>query len=257
MYSFFVGLLQPYLLLHLLVWLAVLNLWRKRRETRRRLLVLVVPLFALTLMSIPAAGYLAQGTLEWQYPALDHLPDDAEAIVVLGGWILPADEARTQFLPGSDSLYRCLHAARLYRQKAGGGIPVLVCGGKVDPSEPGPPVAEPMADFLRGQGVREDDLLLEVQSRSTHENAVEARRLLEARGIRRIVLVTDGCHMVRSERCFRKQGFEVLASPCGRQPAALEITLFTFLPDVHVPPLWGHVCHEWVGLVWYWVQGRI
>ena len=50
MYRTVVQLLEPYPLVCLLLALALLNLWRKRRETRRRLVLLTIPVVGLVLL---------------------------------------------------------------------------------------------------------------------------------------------------------------------------------------------------------------
>src|SRR6516165_2523945 len=89
MYEFLVELLQPYALLYLLTGLAILNLWHRRRDSRRRLILLSVAFITLTAVSIPAVAHLALGTLEWQYEPADHRPERAGAIVVLACGVLP------------------------------------------------------------------------------------------------------------------------------------------------------------------------
>src|SRR5207237_2675856 len=108
--------------------------------------------------------------------------------------------------------HRCLYAAELYR--AAGHCPVVVTGGRMNgPSEPS--CAQVMRTFLTGLGVSEADITTEDDSQTTYENATNTRKLLEARGVRRVVLVTDAAHMFRAERCFRKQGLEVVPAPCN------------------------------------------
>src|SRR6516165_8195266 len=85
MYEFFTQLLQPFTLLWFVLLLAVINLWRKRRETRRRLLLVTIPFALLTVLSLPWVSYLALGSLEWQTDPLEEIPPDVQAVVVLGG----------------------------------------------------------------------------------------------------------------------------------------------------------------------------
>src|SRR5271166_5833333 len=117
MYRLLVDLAQPTVLLGLLSLLALANLWRKRRETRRRLLLMTVPLVLLALWCTPVVSYLALGSLEWAYPPLEERPNDAEAIVVLSGYARVLDPAGKQVELGEDTLYRCLRAAEVYHQR--------------------------------------------------------------------------------------------------------------------------------------------
>ncbi len=59
--------------------------------------------------------------------------------------------------------------------------------------------------FLDGLGPGErDSIILEKASKSTYENAVECRRLLEEKGYSSIVLVTSAYHMKRAYLIFRR-----------------------------------------------------
>ena len=254
MYRFLVDLLQPFLLLYLLTALALDNLWRKRRDKPGRLLLVTVPLAALAVACTPAVAYLALGSLEWHYPPQYDRPHDAEAIVVLGGSMLSPDEVRLRAELGEDSLYRCLHAVRLYHQ--GEPCPIVVSGGNVDPDTPGPALAEVMRDFLLEQGVAEADLLMEDQSRNTYENAAKTSPLLRRRGIDKIVLVTDATHLLRAPRCFRAQGFEVAPSGCRYRATRFEWSLFEFLPSPYAAQHIQRALHEWLGMTWYWLSGK-
>ena len=122
--------LTPMALLHLAVLLAIVRLWRKQKECRRRLRWVAVPFLLLTLLNSPPAAYLALGSLEWPYPPSDEVPRDAGAIVVLAGSVRPPDRVRTRPELGPSTLYRCLHAAALHR--AAPDLPVLVSGGELD-----------------------------------------------------------------------------------------------------------------------------
>src|SRR5262249_35557498 len=147
-----------------------------------------VPFLALTLISLPVVGCLALGSLEWRYPPLKSRPAHAGAIVVLSAGIKPADDVRLRDELSDHSLFRCLHAADLYRQ--GPPIPVLVTGGHADPRETALPDGVLMSEFLERQGLDRADLIVEAEARSTYENALECRKLLERRRIREIIVVT-------------------------------------------------------------------
>jgi uncharacterized SAM-binding protein YcdF (DUF218 family) len=254
-YEFINALLAPFTLFYLLTLAALLNLWRRPRAKRGRLLLLTVVFVGLTVVCHPTVAYLALGSLEWRYPPVDEWPEDLQAVVVLSAGLLPPDGPRTRAELDADSLQRCLHAARLYHQ--GPGCKVIVSGGKVDPDTPGPPVARVMADFLIQMGVKESDLVIEDTSRTTYENAVECAKLLQEGRIDRAVLVTDAVDMYRAERCFRKQGVDLIPSPCHYRATSYQFTLLGLLPNPEAARNCYRVWHEWLGTVWYWWHGRI
>jgi uncharacterized SAM-binding protein YcdF (DUF218 family) len=255
MYRFVVDtLLQPYFVLLTLTGLFLLRLWWRRTESRKRLWCVTIPFMLLWVISTPAVSFFALGTLEWAYPERYDRPESIDAIVVLGGYVDPPNETRPHAELGCDSLSRCLHAAKLYRD--GPECPVVLTGGDMEPDEPGPTIAEAMGQFLAQYGIPERDLLLETKSESTYENATETRKLLESRDVRRIVLVTGAIHLRRAEMCFRKQGFEVVPSGCSYSASQFEWSVSMFLPSLGAAGAVDSVLHEWLGIIYYRMLGR-
>lgn len=253
MYHLVVDLLQPFVFLYLLAALVLFKLWRQRSEQRRLLLVLTAALCALFVCSTPLVSYFALGSLEWSYPPQEHRPEDAQAIVILAGYVRPANEVRRQPELGTDTLYRCLEGAEVYHQ--GQPCPVLVSGGRVEDAQP--LFAPLMRDFLVKLGVPASNILIEDRSQSTWENAVESRKLLAKRGIQKIVLVTDAAHLLRAERCFRNQGMEVAPWGCRYRATEFSLELRNFLPSPKGGGGLLDATHEWLGLAWYRLRGRI
>ena len=114
----------------------------------------------------------------------------ADAIVVLG-------------CRGPAALRRRLEIGiRLFEQVA---APLLVLsGGGRDPPE-----AELMRRAALAHGVPPVAVLVEPASRNTSENARETARLLSARGLRSVLLVSDRAHLLRAAVLFRIAGLRV------------------------------------------------
>jgi uncharacterized SAM-binding protein YcdF (DUF218 family) len=257
MYQLLIKILDPFLLLFLVSALGVANLWRPIPATRLRLWLATVPFLALVFVCLPATAHFALGALEWRYPPCLRRPADVEAIVVLSGYLRPPDPKHGRFHPELwyDSADRCRLAAHLYHD----GSPCLVVatGGRTEAESLGPSLAQAMKEFLVEQGVPARDVLVEEKSLSTYENASYTAPLLNQRGIRRIAVVTDATHLWRAEQCFRAQGFEV--TPCGAHYRATEFTWspLTFLPSPSAAADMNRVWHEWLGMAWYWMRGRV
>ena len=258
MYALIHFLLQPFMILSLVCGLAIANLWRCRRESRARLLWVTVPYVLLVGFSLPIVAGVATAVLESRFDPLARRPHDIEAIVVLGGYVSrPAHRGLEPEL-GSDTALRCIRAAALYRD--GDPVPVVASGRLFWEQQEGQEVEQPslaavMGRVLRHLGVAGEDLILEQVSTDTWENAVESAGLLKARGIQRVLVVTDATHLPRAVACFRAQGMSVV--PAGRGYQEHRLSVASFLPSHYAPERNQEVFHEIIGFLWYWVRGRI
>jgi uncharacterized SAM-binding protein YcdF (DUF218 family) len=106
---------------------------------------------------------------------------------------------------GPEALRRRLEIGiRLFER---GAAPLLVLSGGGN----GPlPEAEIMRRAAIAHGVSETALLIDSASRATVENARETARLLSARGLRSVMLVSDRVHLPRAALLFRLAGLRVV-----------------------------------------------
>jgi hypothetical protein len=63
--------------------------------------------------------------------------------------------------------------------------------------------------------------------------------------------------MPRAVRCFRKQGLVVTPSPCRHRATEFCFCAASLLPDPRAAAACAEAAHEWLGLAWYWLCGRI
>jgi uncharacterized SAM-binding protein YcdF (DUF218 family) len=229
----------------------------RARATGRARTILILAFILLFLWSWMPAAWLFSATLEWLYPPLPETRLDAEAMVVLGAGSYTSNRSLPVPLLAEDSYARCRYAAWLY-QKLNLSIPVVVSGGIVGAGVSGKEtsLAKLMADVLVAHGVNRDVILLEPDSLSTYENAVNTARLLHGLRLSRILLVTGGAHMLRAERCFRKQGLAVIPAPCCLYTRSALFDRWSMVPGPRAMRQNEAILHEWVGLAWYWLSGR-
>lgn len=128
--------------------------------------------------------------------------EPAEAIVVLGAGVWPGG------VLSDNSMRRALQGILLQRK---GLAPLLIFSGP--PRDEGPAESEIRAKLAQDLGISPGVILTEVEARTTREEAVRSGMLLQERGLRRILLVTDAHHMVRARVLFEQAGFEVLPAP--------------------------------------------
>lgn len=221
--------------------------WHFRAASRRSRSFLVVALLATLLFAWPPIAWLASGTLEWWYAAVATPTLEADAIVVLSGYVTKADGVPPLQLLAEDSYVRCQHAVWLYKNWR--EVPILICGGKGR--------AEIMRDELLTRGIPAEDVLLETESTSTYENARFGAIVLKDRGIEQIALVTEAHHMLRSELCFQHQGLHVVPAPCAFRASKFIFWPGMFLPGGQAISENEETVHEWLGILWYWSRGYL
>lgn len=130
----------------------------------------------------------------------------ADVIIVLGSGL------RRDGRPG-DALYRrSLRAAELYTQ---GYAPNMICTGGQTSGYPRSE-ADACREILEANGVPAATIMLDDRSRSTEENALNSRTIMEAQGWEDAVLVSDSFHMLRAEWIFEMQGLTVYSNPVPR-----------------------------------------
>lgn len=187
-----------------LLLIAIVGLFLINRRPRLARICLIVGIGSLWLLSTPLIAVALEKLAEG-YPALDRsIPSGAQAIVILGGG------GQRAFAPeyggaaaGAILLERLSYGAYLAHKT---GLPILVTGFRIE--------AGAMRDTLqRNFGVT--PRWVDATSFDTFENASHSVALLEADGIRRIILVTHGTHMRRSVHEFTGAGIEVVPAPVG------------------------------------------
>lgn len=229
------------------------------RPARRRAFAGVGLCVLLVASCGPVARSLGR-SLEWQYPPSAD-PPHADAIVLLGGFTMPARPPRQRIELDQDG-NRLLGALALYR--AGKAPMLYVAGGRLDVFETLGPEAPDIAALLGELGVPKDALVLETSSRNTYENAAEAKRMLGPRGVRRILLVTSALHMPRAAGLFRHQGFDVIpyatdfhVVELGQDESGGAWSLLDFVPRATSLAYTTRILREWLGIAVYRARGLI
>ena len=197
----FATLIYPSGWIFLLTLLGVCLLLIKRSRTGQMALVAALLIYLVGASPIVARQLIK--SLEQNYPPLDPANAPyADAIVLLGGGLdIPIPPRKTpQLVSGSDRLWQ---AAQLYN--AGRAPYLVIAGGNVFSLPDFEGEAHYIAEVLIAWGVPRDNILLETDSRTTHQNATNIAPILNALEVRTILLVTSAYHMKRSLGTFRQQ----------------------------------------------------
>lgn len=205
---------------------ALLALFRKRNRLGGTLLA--VALLWLWMCSTPLAGVFLTGPLIGQFPPqrVEDLPS-ADAIVVLGGAVLPVTDSRP-FTHIHTTADRAWHAARLFHA---GKAPIVVASGGMVWPVPDPTSAASMRELLEALGVPNEAIVLEEESRNTRQNAMHTARVATERGIRTVLLVTSPWHMPRAIATFRAAGLPATPAPSDYARGPFRGGLLGFVPS--------------------------
>ncbi len=154
-----------------------------------------------------AAYFLITTLLVTTTMARDERPA-ADAIVVLGA-------AQYDGRPSPIYEARLRHALRLYQE---GVAPVMVFTGGRGGSSDRFSEGEAGRRWALAQGVSDDAILVEEESRNTYENLRGVQQIMAGEGRNRVVLVSDPFHMFRALEQARDVGLEAYPSPTRSSP---------------------------------------
>jgi uncharacterized SAM-binding protein YcdF (DUF218 family) len=234
-----------------IVLVGLVFLWLTRRQRTGRIIVTLGFLLLLGL----GYGRFSDGllaSLETWYPPVVNPAGhgDVKWVVVLGGGHTSDSRLPTTSQLEHTSVVRLVEGVHLHRMLPGSRL-VLSGGSAFDPV----PNAVLMADLARSLGVKDEAMIIESLSRDTEE---EARLIQEIVAGEEFLLVTSAAHMPRSVGLFRRVGANPIPAPTGHRVKHGE----GVGPDVWFPSAWNltkaqEAFHEYMGLAWAWIRGKI
>ncbi|HHE3586376.1 TPA: YdcF family protein [Pasteurella multocida] len=169
----------------------------------------------------------------------------AQAIVLLGGGLRDSKELYDKLTVSAIPLERVRYAAYLQKQTQ---LPLLITGS----SPKGISEAQIMANELN-VFFSVPTTWVEGKARTTKENALFSREILEKEGIKRVIVVTNQWHMQRAKLLFEQQGFEVLPASVGHgiSPQNYGLNVMYFIPQAGALNKNMLLLKEWLG---YWKE---
>lgn len=169
----------------------------------------------------------------------------SQAIVLLGGGLRDSKELFARLTTNQIAVERVRYAAYLQKQT---NLPLLITGSSANNTSE----AKVMADELE-MFYQVPTEWLEEKAKTTKENAIFTREMLQKQGINRIILVTNQWHMQRAKMLFEQQGFTVLPANVGSgvTPETYGLNLMYFLPQAGALNSNMLALKEWIG---YWKE---
>jgi uncharacterized SAM-binding protein YcdF (DUF218 family) len=220
----------------------------------RRALLAVLAFYLLA--SIPTIADLASRVLligRVPFTKTD-VPPGRSAIVVLGSGGLTARDwdANAYSIVDAWAASRVLEAVRVFRTID--PTWVISSGGHVEADDPDVPSGESMRDVLVQLGVPRDRVVVETESRNTHDEAVVVAPMLRSLQVDHVVLVTSDTHMLRSLCTFRAVGVDAIPA-ISRNPHADQPQRTWIRPGERGLEASGAIAHEVLGIAYYFVRG--
>lgn len=192
----------------------------------------------------------------WWQPKPTILPNNfkSDVAILLGGFS-SFDKYDNGYM--GDNADRFIQAANLYHSHQVNYILISSGSGHILFNEPSE-ASYVIKELLRN-GVKKEAIIIEGQSRNTHENAVYSKRILDSLKLQEpYVLVTSAQHMPRSIAVFNKIGYKkIVPYPCDYKVFPTKFSLEdAIIPDIRLLNNWKYLIKEMIGLFIYRITGK-
>ena len=171
-------------------------------------------------------------SMMWEPPpkTISSLPNDYKYGIVLGGY--SSFNKKTKNINFNASGDRLISAIELYN--IGKINKIIISGGNGELFNDSMNEAEWSKDFLIRMGVKNNDILLESESRNTMENAQNTSKLINVNFSKKLLLITSAVHMKRALYCFRKNNLNVESYPTDCTKKNIVLTFdYLFIPNIN------------------------
>lgn len=171
-------------------------------------------------------------------------------IVVLGGGLNYYSNDKAE--PSLHSLQRLVKGYQLHRRLK---TPLIYSGG-VAVGQQKISESESAGEFLQSLGMDQSYYISEDRAQTTYENAAYIKKWLRDNEVERVYLVTSAYHVLRSAAVFKAQNIDFLVVHSGFIYDH-KFSWLDYLPNRGALEANLSALHEWIGLFWYYLRGRI
>jgi uncharacterized SAM-binding protein YcdF (DUF218 family) len=243
-------LIQPFNWVIIIALFALLTKDQKKKKRRGIAAVLIFLIFS-------NAYLIQQIMLKWQAPEKEmKAGEQYEVGILLTGFAsYNMNTGKAYFKGASD---RFIQTAKLYHQKHIKKIIVSGGNSSIKKSRQKYKEGDFVAEQLKLLGIPAKDILLDNQSRNTHENGLFSKRIIDSLKIPPpYLLITSATHIPRSMHVFNKIGL-------ATTPYACHFTVIdnpvdfpgVLMPSLEAFDLWNTFMKENVGLLMYKLTGK-
>jgi uncharacterized SAM-binding protein YcdF (DUF218 family) len=218
---------------------------------RRGKVLVGISLLGFLVLAVAPIGPAMVLALEERFPR-PQLPERIDGILVLGGAVDPALSLSYGETVFGSAVARVLAGIALARRYPEAKLALI--GGEGGFVPVGLPESRATSGFVLEQGIVPERVILEERSRSTHENAVDAKELIRPAPGATWILITSAYHMPRSIASFDAVGWPVIPYPVDYRidPRTGLRANFNLLDGLSAATL---ASKEWAGLLGYRLMG--
>ena len=221
----------------------------KRPKAATKAFFLGLAILYLASTEIVVRGLMLPLELQYQRPAT--IPE-GDAIIVLGGSVdlRHCTPGHVEMQAAADRFVDGVLLAKALPQAT-----LIFSGGTAEIFDRGAREAPMLKELAMQLGIPNEQIVAEVQSRNTRENALEAQRILSQSGARKPILVTSAYHMPRAMACFRKIGLEPIPYPTDFKSKPEPFGLPDLVPSTGNLDNSNRAIREYVGAIMYRIKG--
>ena len=228
-------------------------LWRWPALSR---LLITTATIALLALCLPVTGRLLQAPLIAAAPVFvsSGAIQDAAILVPTGG--IYAD-ATGVWWPSSTSIVRAVSGHELSTVT---GLPLVMIGGSPrGEAESEAMVVARAVDLVGPDNKPRPGIFLETAARNSSETAAAAKPLLDRLGATHVILVTSPTHVARMAASLRHLGYRVSVHLARGTPTPIQPlgAAEPFIPSAAGLSLSAGAIHEYLGLLWYLLEGHV
>ena len=232
----------------LLLCAGVLLSWSKRRREGGVTIITLVTAMFLLIVVAPVSSWIAT-PLENRFPRPHALPSRVDGIIVLGGAVDPGTTARKGLPTLNSDAERMTEFVRLAKQYPRAKL--VFSGGSGIVGGESLTEADTARLFFQQQGLDTSRMIFEDRSRNTYENVLFSKNIVKPWMGETWLLISSAQDMPRSVGIFRQLEWPVTPVPVA------------YKADNHHSYYLGdnlyqldRSCHEWLGLLVYYLTGK-
>ena len=233
-------------------WIIVILIWSfitKYPKRKKSLRIISAILFIV--FSSPFLFNLFVTT--WQ-PEVKSLPKSKYSACILLGGMSRIDKDQQQYFTSEAD--RFIQTAKLYHTNKVNKI--IISGGSLNFFNRNK-IAESvyLKNELKQQAIPDSNIIIEINSRNTFENALYTKKILDSLKLSSpYLLVSSAMHLPRAQAVFAKAGIETIPVPAAFKEVPSKKGLQDFLPSIYILSSWNEFLKEVVGLAVYKMTGK-